>query len=117
VAIINIDVSGYSPDHVQALRHSPDWRKLCDLAAPLAEELTAIDNFAFDPTAYRKLDVPTTLIAGQLSTQRAPYGPSIDLFKQALDLDDVIVLPEQDHLAHVTAPEQLAHAIESGLGR
>jgi pimeloyl-ACP methyl ester carboxylesterase len=115
VEMINIDVSGYSPDHVRGLREGPGWAKLRDLAAPLADELSAVDDFAFEPDAYRAIDVPVTVIAGEHSRHRPPYGPGVDLFRHALDQHDVVLLDGHDHLAHITGPGALAAAIESGL--
>jgi len=113
VEVINIDVSGYSTEHVDQLRSSPAWDKLELLAAPAGDELVAIADFDLDvPSPWR---TPTTLIAGALSRHRAPYGPSVDAFRNALGIDEVFVLAGQDHLAHVTAPADLAGAIEQGL--
>lgn len=112
VEIINVDLSGYTREHVQALRSGPAWSKLLQLAAPAAAELQAINHFALTPGAWT---TSTTLIAGELSRNRPPYGPSLDLFRHALRVEGVTLLAGQDHLAHVTAPRELAHAINDAL--
>lgn len=115
VEIINVDVSGYTHEHVDTLRNSPVWPTLLELAEPAGAELTAIEAFPFDPATYAALAQPITLIAGELSRHRAPYGPSVDRFRHALALDEVVILDGQDHLAHVTAPLELANAIADAL--
>lgn len=117
VEIINVDLSGYSREHVAALRADERvWTVLRALAIPSGAELAAIQAFDFRPSAYSDLGVPVTLIAGALSRHRPPYGPSVDRFKDALGLDDVVVLPGHDHLAHVTGPQDLARAVNAALG-
>jgi pimeloyl-ACP methyl ester carboxylesterase len=115
VETITVDVSGYDVQHVESLRAGADWSKLCELARPSGAELAAINAFGAVTRDYSTLNIPVTLIAGQLSRFRAPYGPSVKFFQEALGVGDVVTLTDQDHLAHVTAPAQLAHAIERGL--
>lgn len=103
VEIINVDLSGYTRGHVEALRASPAWPKLLHLAAPTGAELRAINTFTF--TAPGSWTIPTTIIAGEHSRNRPPYGPSVDLFAKALQVTDVTILADQDHLGHVTAPQ------------
>lgn len=112
VEIINVDLSGYDTAHVETLRAGPAWPKLMELAAPAGAELLAINQFMFtEPESWA---TPTTIIAGQLSRNRPPYGPGVDMFQQALHIDNVTILEDQDHLAHVTAPQDLARAINEG---
>jgi pimeloyl-ACP methyl ester carboxylesterase len=113
VEIINVDLSGYTRAHVQALRAGPAWPKLMQLTEPAGAELRAINQFVL--TVPQSWTTPTTLIAGELSRNRPPYGPSVDMFKETLEVGSVRILAGQDHLAHVTAPQQLAHAINEGL--
>lgn len=113
VEIINVVLSGYTPSHVQALRAGPAWPKLMQLTEPAGAELQAISQFIL--TVPQSWTTPTTLIAGELSRNRPPYGPSVDMFMETLDVDSVTILAGQDHLAHVTAPQELARAINEGL--
>lgn len=116
VEIINIDLSGYSKAHVDQLRTDPAWARLRELSVPAGPELTAIEEFEFAPSAYSSLGVPAVLIAGDLSRNRPPYGPSVEQFRDALRLEDVTLLHGHDHLAHVTGPIELARAINAGIG-
>lgn len=116
VEIINLDLSGYSRAHVETLRTGPGWANLRALAAPAGAELTAIEDFDLAPAAYSSWGVPTTLIAGELSRHRPPYGPSVDRYRDLLRLDDVTLLGGHDLLAHVTGPLELARAINASIG-
>ena len=113
VEIINIALSGYTHEHVEELRSGPAWPKLMQLAAPASAELSAINSFTF--AAPQSWTTPTTIIAGEHSRNRPPYGPSVDVFVEALQIRDVSILRGEDHLAHVTAPNALAQAINKGL--
>lgn len=115
VEIINVDLSGYSREHVADLRAGPHWDRLRRLAVPAGQELAAIEAFGFEEHSYAGLGVPVTLVAGELSRHRPPYGPSVDRYRAALGVDDVTLLAGHDHLAHVTGPVELAWAIERGL--
>ena len=112
VEIINVDLSGYTQAHVVELRSGPAWPKLMQLAAPAGAELLAINQFTV--TAPQSWTTPTTIIAGEHSRSRPPYGPSVDMFVEALQVKDVTILWDEDHLAHVTAPHALAQAINQG---
>lgn len=113
VEIVNVDLSGYSRADVAAMRSGPAWKRLCELAEPAAAELRAIDHFDF--TAPELSNVPTTMIAGELSRHRPPYGPNVDAYLDALAFDSVEILDGEDHIAHVTAPVELAHVIETAV--
>ncbi len=112
VEIINVDLSGYTHAHVQALRSGPAWPKLMQLSEPAGIELQAINEAVF--SVPQPWTTPTALIAGELSRNRPPYGPSMDRFMKVLDVQSVTILPGQDHLAHVTAAQELADAINEG---
>lgn len=115
VELVNIDVSGYSAEHVEALRRTGAWRRLRELAAPLAAEMAAVASFHPDVPGWSAMDVPVTLVAGELSASRSPYGDALDRFRQVFPAARSVVLPGQDHLGHVTAPSLLGHVIGAEL--
>ena len=117
VEMINVDLSGYSREHVAQLRRTPAWPRLRELAVPSAEELGAIERFPLDPAGYRSLGVPVALLAGELSRHRPPYGGALERVRATLGVDDVALLPGQDHLAHVTAPDLLARTLAREIAR
>ncbi|KHO21789.1 alpha/beta fold hydrolase [Mycolicibacterium setense] len=115
VTLINTEVSGFSPEYVAELRRRPAWPVLRALAAPLAEELAAINAHQPGLDSYRQLDIPVTLILGALNENRAPYGTAFAPFAAALPQADLVRLPGQGHLAHVEAPADLARAITAAV--
>lgn len=116
VALINTAVSGYDEAHVARLRATGAWVALLELAGPAAAELEAIHGFEPPWADYARFDVPVTLVAGEHTVHRSPYGDSVAAFQRALGVD-VVVLEGQDHIAHVTAPELLADTFAAHLRR
>lgn len=115
VEIVNTTVSGFSTDYVAALRKDPVWAVLRSLAAPLAAELAAIDNYRPHFDAYRDLELPTTLLLGELNEGSPPYGTAFVPFADALPQASVIRMTGQGHLAHAQAPELLAKHISDAI--
>ncbi|WP_435123001.1 alpha/beta fold hydrolase, partial [Amycolatopsis thermoflava] len=115
VEIVNRDVSGFSAEYVAALRESPVWPVLRPLAHPLAAELAALNAHepAFD--RYRDLDVPVTLLLGELNAGAEPYGTAFEAFERALPQARRVVLPGQGHLAHAQGPEVLAKHLAAAI--
>ena len=111
VEIVNTVVSGFSAGYVAELRLSPVWPVLRALARPLADELTAINDYEPALSRYRQLTVPVTLLLGELNDGLAPYGTAFASFADALPQARVVRLRGQGHLAHAAAPGQLARAI------
>lgn len=114
VEIINLDISRVPPKRVEALRASPVWSDLCRLAEPLAEELTAANDFRPDP---RWAGVAAELIIGEYSQGIEPYGPAFERAAALLPHSRATVLPGQGHLAHAEDPAALGVMITELLGR
>lgn len=108
VEIINRDVSGFSAEHVAALRAGPAWAQLRRLAEPLAAELVALNAFEPD-TAWQR--VPAALILGEQNRGHQPYGPAFDRVAARLPRSTTTLLPDQGHLAHVDDPVALGTMI------
>jgi pimeloyl-ACP methyl ester carboxylesterase len=81
------------------------------LAAPLAEELAAINAHSPAFGRYPGFDMPVTLLVGEVSESGVPYGDSIARFAIALPQARTIRMAGQGHLAHVQAPELLGRHI------
>lgn len=111
VEVVNLDVSKYSPEHVAALRATPAWASLRLWAAPVAEELAALNAFKPDPERWAALDMPIDLVAGEYSRDGEPYGTAFTAVERMLPGATVHVLPGQGHLAHVEGPEMLGHLV------
>jgi pimeloyl-ACP methyl ester carboxylesterase len=117
VELVNTVVSGFSADYVAELRVSPVWPMLRSLAQPLADELTAINDYEPAFSRYRQLTMPVTLILGELNDGKPPYGTAFAPFAEALPQARVVRLSGQGHLAHAEAPQQLARAIADAVVR
>ncbi|WP_028933707.1 alpha/beta fold hydrolase [Pseudonocardia spinosispora] len=116
VEIVNLDVSGFSPEYVADLRREPVWAVLRELAGPLARELAAINDFRVDAQRYRALDpVPVTLLLGEVNEGLAPYGTAFSVFADALPKAEVVRLAGEGHLAHATAPGVLGAQVAAAV--
>ncbi|MBB4905630.1 alpha/beta fold hydrolase [Actinophytocola algeriensis] len=111
VEIVNRDVSGFSAEYVENLRRTPVWPALVRLAAPLAEELAAVNDHSPALGRYPGLDLPVTLLVGELSEGRLPYGKPHAMFAGALPQAKVQRITGQGHLAHAQAPDLLGKQI------
>jgi pimeloyl-ACP methyl ester carboxylesterase len=111
VEIVNRDISGFSASYVEELRRSPAWASLLPLAAPLAEELAALNAHSPALGRYPSLDMPVTLLVGERTEGGFPYGKPFALFTSALPQAKTVRLAGQGHLAHVHAPDLLGKHI------
>lgn len=117
VEIVNREVSGFSAEYVARLRQSAAWEVLRPLAAPLAQELTALNEHPTDLRALGDLPLPITLLVGAENEGVPPYGDVFARIASALPCARTVVMPGQGHLAHAQDPENLARHIEQALGR
>ncbi|WP_396921253.1 alpha/beta fold hydrolase [Mycolicibacterium sp.] len=115
VELVNTAVSGFSTDYVAALRRDPAWSVLRPLARPLDRELAAINAHRPSFDRFHDLAIPVTLVLGALNANSAPYGTAFAPFAAALPQARLVELPEQGHLAHVSAPAQLAAVIAAAV--
>ena len=104
-------VSGAPAGQAAALRETPAWDYLKPLAIPAATELTALNRYQPNFTAYAAIDAPITIFVGSLNEDDEPYGVAAKRFLDALPDARRITLQGQGHLAHVDAPRQLADAV------
>jgi pimeloyl-ACP methyl ester carboxylesterase len=117
VEIVNRDVSGFSAEYVASLRRSPAWAGLMPLAAPLPEELAALNAHSPALGRYPSLDMPVTLLVGERSEGGFPYGKPFSLFAGALPQARTVRIAGQGHLAHVHAPDLLGKHITDAVVR
>lgn len=115
VEIINLDVSLFPRERVDALRQTPAWRVLCRLSESLPEELTALN--AFEPDDRRWSNVSAELILGELNLDAEPYGPAFERVRTRLPHTRTTILPGQGHLAHAENPTALGRLISELIGR
>lgn len=108
VTIINRDISGLPAEEISAMRDTPVWAHLRELAAPLATELTALNNFS--PTPHWAT-VNASFLVGEHCQGVPPYGPAFERVAAAIPSADVTVLEGHGHLAHVADPAHLGAEI------
>lgn len=114
VEIINRDISGYTQEHVDALRgDGKSWALLRQLAMPLADEIEALNGFVPDLESYSKIKTPTAVLSG---TESNPvYQAHCTRILQALRRPVTSSLQDVDHLVHITAPDVLVEAVREHL--
>ena len=113
VEIVNRQISGFSAAQVEDLRADRHgWAALRRLSGPLYAELAAL-NAAPPPDEMARQADQVDLIIGQCNHGTAPYGTSFDDVRRRVTRAEVHVLPGQGHLAHIQAPTELGHLLNS----
>ncbi|WP_217555210.1 alpha/beta fold hydrolase [Streptomyces sp. GbtcB6] len=113
VEIVNRQISGFSAAHVEDLRADRHgWAILRRLSGPLYAELGALNTTPPPEVTARQAD-QVDLIIGQSNRGTAPYGTSFDHVRQHVAHAGVHELPGQGHLAHIQAPAELGHLLNS----
>lgn len=102
------------PEHeIEQLKATPAWATRLATAHTLPREARAQDGYTFDGQRFRRLQVPTLLLAGSESP------PFLKAAMQALDdsmpNSRIALLDGQQHLAMYTAPEFFLEPILSFL--
>lgn len=103
------------PEHELELLRSidPVWDAQVARAHVLRWEGSTVRDYRLDPAALARVRVPVTMILGACNAAHAPqYLASATRLNEVFPAMSTIVLPEQFHLAPVTAPAALARAIE-----
>ncbi|GAB3298592.1 alpha/beta fold hydrolase [Epidermidibacterium keratini] len=114
VEIVNLDISRFPQERVEALRSSPAWPTLCRLSEPLPDELAALN--AFRPKGTWS-SIAAELILGENNLDAEPYGPAFERVRTLLPHSTTTILPGQGHLAHVDAPAALGKLISELITR
>ncbi|GAB2809520.1 alpha/beta fold hydrolase [Streptomyces daliensis] len=113
VSIVIQRISGLDAAHVDALRADPQtWAALCALSRPAHAELAAL-NATPPPDAMARRADRVDLIVGRLNHGTAPYGTSFDDVRERVPRAGVHELHGQGHMAHLQAPTELGHLINS----
>lgn len=116
VEIVNMDISGFRNEHVEALRADRQgWSVLRRLSEPLHAELAAL-NASPVPEKLALRAERTDLVIGETNIGSNPYGTAFESIRRRLDQPCTWVLPGQGHLAHIHAPGELGELIDSLAG-
>ena len=98
------EVAHLSEDAIAAARHSPIWAATVDTAHTIADEIRAVERYAFDPNRFRNLTIPTLLLCG---SDIPPFlAASTEAVAGALCNSTLTVLQGQGHMAMLTAPDR-----------
>lgn len=101
--MITLFGAGLDPEDLQVLRSSPSWPDRVASAPTVPREVRAGIDYRFDPKRFKDLLTPTLLLLGESSPELSHKLK--DRVHAALPESQVVVLPEQQHLAMYTAPE------------
>lgn len=116
LTIVATEVVGDAVEDVEAIRvgDPAGWGAMLELIATTYVELSALDRLAYDPTVLSKVSAPTTVLIGE-RTDREPmtFGRSARAVVAGVAGARLVLLPEQGHISHVTAPDLLAAEIRA----
>ena len=105
------DIVLMSPEEIEMFRSLPLWPARVALAPTIPHEMRAFESytFAFDPAKLSNLRIPTLLLLGGDSP--AIEKAAAEDLDAALPDSRIVVMPDQAHLAHRTAPELFAREV------
>lgn len=99
------------PDEIEYLRASPNFPAMVAAAHTVPRELRTEEQYRFDRARFERLTVPTLLLLGGDSP------PSLkkptETLHATIPNSRIVVLPDQQHIAHYTAPELLARKVRA----
>jgi pimeloyl-ACP methyl ester carboxylesterase len=103
-----------SPATVAAFRKDPSWSERIKLAPTVCREATAQFTYKFQPDRFERVTTPTLFLLGGDSPKA--MAVSTRAGAAALPHGQVEILPGQQHVANLMAPELLAHDIVDFFG-
>ena len=106
-----LDIVLMSPEEIEMFRSLPLWPARVALAPTIPHEMQALESYtlAFDPAKLSNLRTPTLLLLGGDSP--AIEKAAAEALDAALPDSRIVVMPDQAHLAHRTAPELFAREV------
>lgn len=103
------DNVGMSPAEIDQLKSSTAWSARMASAHTVPRELSALEQYEFEPSRFKAIHTPTLLLRGGDSPQFVK--DATEIVDRALPNSLVIVIPGQQHIAMYTAPELFASEI------
>ncbi len=105
------DIVLMSSEEIEMFRSLPLWPARVALAPPIPHEMRAFESYVsnFDPAKLSNLRTPTLLLLGGDSP--AIEKAAAEDLDAALPDSRIVVMPNQEHLAHRTAPELFAREV------
>lgn len=109
------DIVRVPAGHVAAMFESSEVRaQFARFAAAQIADNEALDALGVGITRYAALNLPTVLVEGERSPTHLRERLA-DLAATLPNIKQTVMLAGQDHIAHITAPDQLADVIRDAL--
>ncbi|MFU8773491.1 MAG: alpha/beta fold hydrolase, partial [Anaerolineales bacterium] len=96
-------------------RQSWLWNLRIPIASTIPRELAVVENYVFNGENFSSRKLPTTLL--QESESPSFIRQASDLVAATLPESQIVSLPGQQHVAHLTNPGLFAKTIERSLQR
>jgi pimeloyl-ACP methyl ester carboxylesterase len=103
------DVVKMSEEELRGYRALPSWRARVDAAPTIMREMGAEAQAAFDPAQAGRIGVPTLLLVGGDSPDSIKANPEV--VAAALPDARILVLDDQQHIAHHLVPRVFAASV------
>ncbi|TMF67760.1 MAG: alpha/beta hydrolase [Chloroflexi bacterium] len=101
------------PTAVEARRGTPMWQEALQCARSLPYDSIIQISFKLDPGRLADLRIPTLLLLGGASSPAMRVGTEV--IAGALPNAQIVVMPRQEHVAMVSAPDLLADVVKAFL--
>ncbi|WP_292518390.1 alpha/beta hydrolase [Methanoculleus sp.] len=102
------DVVEVPEDQLAVLRKDPSWAARLEAAHTIPREF-ADEDYIFEPSRFKDLDVPTLLLQGEESPRY--LKAATEAVHAALPASRIVVMPGEQHIAMSTAPELFVRLI------
>lgn len=97
------EIAQLPEEMISAFRAMPSWQSSVDMADTIVREVHAVASYVFAPERFRDLSIPTLLLMG---SESPPYlHAATGAVAASLPHSRLTILPDQGHLAMVTAPD------------
>lgn len=97
------ELAGMSDKEIEQYQASPAWPARVAAAHTLPRELEAVETYRFHADRFTEMRVPTLLLTGGDSPPL--FSGGVKVIDAALPNSRVVVMPGQQHIADVTAPD------------
>jgi pimeloyl-ACP methyl ester carboxylesterase len=97
------------PDELERLKESPRFPAWVAAAHSAVRETLAEEQYRYEPERFRNLEAPTLLLLGGDSP--VIFKATIEAWYAALINSRIAVLPGQQHVAQLTAPDLFAREV------
>jgi pimeloyl-ACP methyl ester carboxylesterase len=103
-------VANLTEQELAEYRQSWLWNLRIPIALTIPRELAVVENYIFNGEKFSGLKVPTMFLLGSESPPFARKG--VEIVAAALPNSQIVSLPGQQHVAHLTNPDLFARTVE-----